>query len=189
MKKIPTLYKRDPDNRSKLLPEVHPDCQWVIDGEGVATVKLDGTCCKIAGDGRFLKRRELKFGKSIPDDFILEECDEYTGKMFGWVPVQYGSKQDKWHTEAWDRAELLNHHTPGTYELLGPKIQGNPEGLTEHRLVPHGETKLLEAPVEFDILKSYLSTFDIEGLVWHHPDGRMAKIKLKDVGIKRGANL
>jgi hypothetical protein len=28
---------------------------------------------------------------------------------------------------------------------------------------------------------------DIEGLVFHHPDGRMAKIKLKDFGLRRKA--
>jgi hypothetical protein len=26
---------------------------------------------------------------------------------------------------------------------------------------------------------------DIEGIVWHHSDGRMAKIKLRDFGHKR----
>jgi hypothetical protein len=25
---------------------------------------------------------------------------------------------------------------------------------------------------------------DIEGIVWHHPDGRMVKIKKKDFGYK-----
>ena len=34
MKKIPTLFKRDPVNRSLVTREVNPDCQWVIDGEG-----------------------------------------------------------------------------------------------------------------------------------------------------------
>jgi hypothetical protein len=29
---------------------------------------------------------------------------------------------------------------------------------------------------------------DIEGLVFHHPDGRMAKIKLRDFGMKRGGS-
>ena len=26
---------------------------------------------------------------------------------------------------------------------------------------------------------------DIEGLVWHHPDGRMAKLKMRDMDLKR----
>ena len=34
-------------------------------------------------------------------------------------------------------------------------------------------------------LREYLSEGAIEGVVWHHPDGRMVKIKGKDFGIKR----
>lgn len=34
-------------------------------------------------------------------------------------------------------------------------------------------------------LRSYLANKDIEGIVWHHPDGRMVKIKGKDFGLKR----
>jgi hypothetical protein len=39
MNKIPTMYKRDPDDRKHVLAEIHPDCLWVADGEGVATRK------------------------------------------------------------------------------------------------------------------------------------------------------
>ena len=34
-------------------------------------------------------------------------------------------------------------------------------------------------------IKAYLADGKIEGIVWHHPDGRMVKIKAKDFGIKR----
>jgi hypothetical protein len=34
-------------------------------------------------------------------------------------------------------------------------------------------------------LKAYLAYKDIEGIVWHHSDGRMVKIKGKDFGLKR----
>ena len=30
-----------------------------------------------------------------------------------------------------------------------------------------------------------LHAFQFEGIVFHHPDGRMAKIKLKDFGLYR----
>jgi hypothetical protein len=40
-------------------------------------------------------------------------------------------------------------------------------------------------PRDFDGLRTWLAGKDIEGIVWHHPDGRMAKIKLRDFGLKR----
>lgn len=62
MKKTPTLFKRDPSNMSRVVNEPHPDCAWVIAGEGVATRKYDGTCCMVR-EGKLFKRRELKGGK------------------------------------------------------------------------------------------------------------------------------
>jgi len=42
---------------------------------------------------------------------------------------------------------------------------------------------LAKEPRTFDAMKDYLSRNVIEGIVWHHPDGRMAKIKRKDMGL------
>ena len=39
MKKIPTIYLRDPDDRAHVTDEVNAECQWVLDGEGVPTRK------------------------------------------------------------------------------------------------------------------------------------------------------
>jgi hypothetical protein len=36
MEKIPTLFRRDPVDMKRVLPEVNPACQWVSDGEGLA---------------------------------------------------------------------------------------------------------------------------------------------------------
>jgi len=55
MKKIPTIFKRNPENMKEILPEQHPDCGWVFDGEGVPTRKYDGTCCRVK-DGKLWKR-------------------------------------------------------------------------------------------------------------------------------------
>jgi len=35
------------------------------------------------------------------------------------------------------------------------------------------------------VLKAWMTGRDVEGIVWHHPDGRMAKLKLRDFGIRR----
>ncbi|MFC6661811.1 hypothetical protein [Deinococcus multiflagellatus] len=60
-------------------------------------------------------------------------------------------------------------------------MQGNPEGLTHHALVRHGEAVLPDVPRDFAGLRAYLEARpDMEGVVWHHPDGRMVKLKRKD---------
>lgn len=197
MRKIPTIFVRDwegtvgPPGRF-VLDEPHPDCGWVFAGEGVATRKLDGTCCLVR-DGVLYKRLEVKGGKVVPDDFDQVEIDDQTGNRVGWVPVGDGP-EDKWHREAWDRltggveAEAgAVVPEDGTYELVGRKVQGNPEGFADHTLVSHANAPTCPAaPRDFGGLRDWLATQDIEGIVWHHPDGRMGKIKGKDFGLKRG---
>ena len=179
MKKIPTIFKRNPENMREILDEPNPNCQWVLDGEGIATRKYDGTCCKIEG-GSFFKRREVKKGKKIPLVFIEETHDHNTGKRVGWIPVE-DIIENKYHIEAF-RDDLQD----GTYELVGPKIQGNPEKYKNHTLVAHADAvKYPGVPRTFEGLKDWLADKDIEGIVFHHEDGRMAKIKKRDFGQKR----
>lgn len=182
MKKIPTLFERDWNgDRSRVVPQVHPGCEWVLAGEGTATIKIDGTCCMIR-DGKLYKRRELKPGDPRPLDFEEADQDGETGKAVGWLPVGDGS-EDRWHREAF--ARLVPPLEDGTYELLGPKVQGNVEGYPHHELVWHGHMIAEDAPRDFEGLKTWMQGLNIEGLVWHHPDGRRAKLKLRDFGIKR----
>lgn len=186
MKKIPTMFERDWNgDRSRVLPQVRPGCEWVLAGEGFATRKLDGTCCMIR-DGRLYKRQEFKQGQATPDDFEEVNYDEETGKRIGWRPVGDG-QEDKWHRMGFDN---LESKVDGTYELVGPKTQGNPERFEVQTLVPHTVERLRivdAVPRDFEGLKAYLVDKDMEGIVFHHPDGRMAKIKLRDFGLKRGA--
>lgn len=183
MKKIPTIFERDWDgDRSRVIDRPHPDCAWVFAGDGVATRKYDGTSCLIR-DGRFFKRREVKSGQTLPPDFEVETVDSETGKTVGWVPVGDGP-EDKWHREAF--AALPARQENGTYELLGPSVQGNPEKFDAHTLFAHVLTERFDAaPRTFDALRAWLEGRDIEGLVFHHPDGRMGKIKLRDFGLRR----
>ena len=193
MKKIPTVFERDWDgDRFRVTEQVHPGCEWVIEGEGVPTRKIDGTCCLVR-DGRLYKRHEVREGKTAPEGFERVEDDGETGKTVGWVPVG-GGPEDRWHREAWDETPI-ELRRDGTYELIGPKIQGNPEGVGAHRLVPHTAEvlHLLSDPRTFEDLREFFvdaaaGGLSIEGIVWHHPDGRMAKIKSRDFGVKRAAN-
>ncbi|WP_262059715.1 hypothetical protein [Streptomyces sp. STR69] len=183
MRKIPTLFARDLrlGRIRTVLPVVTPGCEWVINGEGLATRKWDGTCTMLDEHGNWWARREVKPRRDIPPGYVVEEHDETTGKLVGWEPMAQ-SPFSKIHAEA------AAHHVdgPGTYELVGPKINGNPDGFDCHALIPHGYAPAAEradieaAPRDYDGLRDWLLDREYEGLVWHHPDGRMAKIKSRD---------
>ncbi|MEU1122847.1 DUF5565 family protein [Streptomyces sp. NPDC005899] len=183
MKKIPTLFLRDFDARpAYVIPEVDPRCRWVIDGEGTATRKYDGTCVRLDRTGRWWARREVKPGKPTPPDYETIGSDPVTGKTVGWEPVARTAFA-KFHAEA-----LANSGAdePGTYELLGPKINGNPDGFAVHVLMPHGwstpsvRQDYATAPRDYTGLRRWLHARPYEGIVWHHDDGRMAKLKARD---------
>ncbi len=179
MRKIPTIFERDFEgDPSRVLPVQNPECAWVFDGEGTATRKYDGTCCMFDG-ADWWKRREVKKGKTAPPDFREEMHDQNTGKRVGWVPV---TDDDKWHLEGIRNTPLQE---PETYELCGPKVQGNPEGFDRHVMVAHSLAETYpDCPRDFDGLSVWLSDLPHEGVVFHHPDGRMAKIKRRDFGHK-----
>lgn len=181
MQKIPTLFKRDPDNMKHVLPEVTPGCEWVLAGEGVATRKYDGTCCMYDGS-QWWARREVKANKPSPPGFIGVDHDPNTGNMVGWVPME-SSSFAKWHAEAVERGFK---YRSGTYELIGPKINGNPEHCYDHQLVEHSSAPLVgrQDVASFQDAKDLVMVLGrqylYEGVVWHHPDGRMAKLKYRD---------
>jgi hypothetical protein len=173
MQKIPTIFERDfLGNPSRVLDVKNPSCDWVFAGDGVATRKYDGTCCMCDGDA-WWKRREIKAGKTAPQGFVEVAEDAKTGKRMGWMPVD---DADKWHNEAIASAPML----AGTYELCGPKIQSNPEVMSLHTMISHADAEVINAPRDWHGLKQFMEAFNHEGLVFHHPDGRMAKIKRRD---------
>ena len=189
MRKIPTLFVRDWDgDRRYVLPEVTPGCEWVIAGEGTPTRKYDGACFMFDGDF-WWSRREVKEGKTEPPGFVLLGTDPETGKIMGWEPAEQSSFA-KVHAAVLARydPELTAWRT-GTYELCGPKVNGNPEGMMADQLVFHdAATAFREVPRDFDGLGAWLHARPYEGIVWHHPDGRMAKIKRRDFRVPQEAD-
>lgn len=177
MQKIPTLFVRDENDRRHVTTNVTPGCEWVIDGEGAPTRKYDGTCVMYDGMD-WWARREVKPGKTAPPGFVPLSTDENTGKTVGWEPIEQSSFA-KWHAQA---IEGIAEQEPGTYELIGPKVNGNPEGEQEHRIVAHALADVMDVPDRsFDgIAKVLAAAPGIEGIVFHHPDGRMVKIKRRD---------
>ncbi|MFI1767483.1 DUF5565 family protein [Streptomyces sp. NPDC020800] len=188
MRKIPTVFLRDPDDRRRVLPEVTPGCEWVFAGEGRPTRKLDGTCVMLDEHREWWARREVKAGKNPPPGYRPISTDPATGKTVGWEPVEQ-SPFASFHAEAIAAAEdCEDPWTPwplGTYELIGPKINGNPERYDRHWLVAHATTESLHVDaLTFEGIRNSVLRWHrldhIEGVVWHHPDGRMAKIKARD---------
>lgn len=201
MKKVISLFKRDYEGTRLVYDEVVEGAEWVTAGEGVATEKIDGTSCAVIGV-RLHKRYDCKKGKQPPQNFIpAQDPDPITGHWPGWVPIGDGP-EDKWHQEAWRSTlrtspsvlyalggEDANIPTDGlTYELVGPKVQGNKYNLSSHILRAHGDqvlSGLRFQPIGFAGVKAYLEQNpQYEGIVWWHPDGRMVKIKRKDFGLK-----
>lgn len=179
MQKIPTLFVRNPDDRRHVLRDVNPECEWVIDGFGVATRKYDGTCVTLDEAGAWWARREVKPGKNIPAGYQIVQHDETTGKLVGWEPIAQ-SAFAKYHAEA---AGIRTSWPHGTYELCGPKVNGNPEDLERHTLIRHATAERVAPDLDcrsYDEIREFLARHQWEGLVYHGPNGLMAKVKKRD---------
>lgn len=185
MKKISTLFKKNPNDLGMVINEINPENQWVINGEGIATRKFDGTATAII-NGELYKRYDVKNGKQIPFGAIpCQEADSITGHHPHWLKCDRNKAGDKYFFEGFDD---LGNKEDGTYELCGEKILRNAEKITGHKLIKHG-SEILEIPsLQFNDLKAYLESNlnDIEGIVFHHKtDERMCKLRKKDFKIKR----
>lgn len=186
MKKIPTLFERAYENHKvvDVLPKVIPGMEWVLEGEGVATVKVDGSCCAII-DGEFYKRYDAKKGRKVPKGAIKcqDEADPITGHLPCWVKCDRDNPSDKWLWAAYDCSPIARN-TDGTYEAFGKHFQGNPYGFKDDVLVKHGEGKI-EVERTFEGIKKFLSENYIEGIVFYDKHGNPAcKIKRTDFGFE-----
>lgn len=185
-KKIPTALVRNPEDRSKVLAEITPGCEWVFNGEGVPTRKWNGTCVMFDVEGRWWARREIKPGKTPPPNYVAIDYDEVTGKTQGWEPIEQ-SDFAKFHAEALSYIYHPEDLDDGTYELIGPKINGNTDGAEFHMLARHKIAPVADSVVGvslediFTVLPIWCHENGAEGVVWHHPDGRMAKLKARDL--------
>jgi hypothetical protein len=183
MRKMPCLFVREfhSDRSFTITEHVTPGCEWVLSGEGVATIKRDGTACAVIG-GKLFKRYDVKRGKAVPPGAIAcSEPDDVTGHWPHWIAVG-DEPASVWHRAAFSDGDFDD----GTYELCGPKLQGNPEGLASHFLIRHG-TEVVDAPRSFAELRDYVVGRHHEGLVfWREPGNvaaPMCKIRRADFGF------
>ncbi len=185
MKKIPTLFERVFENHKKvdIKSDVVSGMEWVLAGEGIATEKMDDSCCAIM-NGMFYKRYDAKRGKTPPVGAIpCGEPDAVTGHWPHWVKVSLEDKGDIWHMEAY-RNSNGEELTDGTYEVIGPHFQRNPYGLEQDILVRHGERVLADVPRSFEGIRDYLKEHYIEGIVFWKDGEPQCKIKRSDFGFE-----
>lgn len=183
MDKIPTIYERD--ERFSVIAKYKPECDWVKNGEGIPTEKIDGTNIRVTiKDHKIIaveKRRN-------PNRKEKEQ-----GVQPRYVPASENDPSDKWifacvkNFEP-DKYKLKDGQYP--CEAYGHKIQGDPLKIGTNKLYffTVNPQKFINVPLDYNNLKDYIKTlysaFNLkvlaEGIVFHHKDGRMAKIKRKD---------
>ena len=193
MKKIPTLFKREFEGHNivNILPELSDESlRWVLNGEGIATVKWDGSCCAII-DGKFYVRYDAKNGKPVPKGAIKcqEEADPITGHLPCWLPYDENNKGQKWFGEAYKFVLLKADEwglADGTYEAIGKHFNGNPYNLDYDTLIPHGVDIIDTIEVErtFGGIRKYLEENYIEGIVFWKDGEPKCKIKRSDFGFE-----
>ena len=191
MKKIPTLFKREFDPKTHkiaaVLPEATEGLEWVLEGEGVATVKMDGSCCAII-NGEFYKRYDAKKGRTTPPGAIpCCDPDPITGHWPHWVKVDPENPSDKWFYEAYQNmlkmSDVKDLSMEGTYEALGPHFQANPYKLTADILVRHGVARI-HVTRSFEGIRDFLKDTPVEGIVFWKDGEPQCKIKRSDFGLQ-----
>ena len=154
--------------------------EWVLEGEGDATIKYDGSCCMIR-EGIFYRRYDAKHGKSPPPGAIpCSPPDPVTGHWPHWVMCDRKNPAERWLWAAYDASPECR--ADGTYEAIGLHFQSNPYELKTDVLIPHG--KNIVHPVRtFEGIRTYLEETPIEGLVFWRDGKPQCKIKRKDFGF------
>lgn len=189
MKKIPTLFEREFVNHkvASIKPIVTPGLEWVLDGEGIATVKYDGACCAIL-NGKFYRRYDAKKGKQPPAGAIpcQPDPDPISGHWPHWVEVERDDPADKWFISALDcsiEADAIDVFENATYEAIGKHFQGNPYKMSIDYLVKHGDDIIKDCPRSFIGIGEFLFQHDIEGIVFWKDGEPRCKIKRSDFGF------
>lgn len=193
MKKIKTLLPKDPNDLGKVIP-----------GEPTVEVthfaiKIDGTSCLIKDgipycryDVKLFKRKNGQIIKTFTEEELNEklpegamacqEPDMKSGHWPHWIPVLASNAEHKYILEGFENLVLK---VDGTFECIGPKIQGNPHGEEKHIWIHHQAKELIfdvenwrENP--YETFKNLFEYFKWEGLVAYNGIDPVAKIRRSD---------
>ncbi|MFD3978324.1 hypothetical protein ACFWR6_07025 [Streptomyces griseus] len=184
--RIPTVFARHPTS-PYVTPAVTPGCEWVLHGEGTPTRMWNGICVRLDHRARWWVRRTVRPGGEAPPGFQYADTDPVTGVVYGWEPAD----RSHWREVLTEALAVSPNNRPGTYELVGPLVKRNPDRFQAPVLFAHGwapfsaRNDLVTSPRDYTGLGLWLRDRPYEGIVWHHPDGRMAKLKTADFPTPR----
>ena len=185
MRKILTIFERNWETNRKVNSNIIVD----FDFEGaIATEKLAGMNIRITTRKGEVVRTEKRRNPS--------KIQKQKGIVDPWyVDADPYASQDKWIMDAVKNTDFSSvPDGEWSAEAIGKNIQGNPLHLDNNQIfifsLPEWRAKiqLKDAPFTFELLKTYLAAHKsaigkdclMEGIVWHHPNGEMVKIKRKD---------
>jgi hypothetical protein len=179
------FVRKEIDGEYIVTPEINPEYSWVFEDDSVMAIeKLHGTNVSV-----------------LIQDGVIVSCWNRTER------IPFFNKGKKWIIEgllnSFERG-YMEFLGDGQHfgELIGPKVNGNPYKLKEHLWIPfetfcqkHLKYKSWgKYPKDFqtisdwfekDLIPLYSSmvqgeegrTGFVEGIVFTHPDGRMAKLR------------
>jgi len=193
MRKMTTLYKQEftslSDNKGRIFSglsqETNKENDWVFtDPTTVAYRKLDGASAAIINGkiySRYMSRQRKNTPAQIPKDGIPAQphIDEATQTHPYWVPAE-PKGQGKHHYNAFINQPGLSD---GTYELIGPTVNGNPEEYDVNTLVSHTDPSLLiplPNTLTRESLKSLVLSQPYEGVVFRNSNDDMCKLRRVD---------
>lgn len=131
------------------------------------------------------RRYDAKKGKKAPEGAIpCDNPDPISGHHPHWVKVSPTDANDRFLWEAWlaEKDEMND----GTYEFCGMKVGTNAEEIPAgNTFIKHGSETYKIKNLSFETIRDFIERYPIEGLVFHHEDGRMCKIRKTDFGFTR----
>lgn len=209
MEKITTIFERDWDGDKKVTPEAAVPLPVNM----AATEKLDGTNVRLTTRNNVLVRLEARQNptKALKQGFGIREPWYRDAWSYG---QQQADPSDRYIIEGAVNTMVEAAKGGGvadgewTGEAIGPKIQGNPLGLEEHRVAffdRHALPLGLCVPMRSDVptltqadtataewyyeaMRTFFASArsrlnperPIEGIVWHGTHGFGGKLKRKD---------
>ena len=187
MPKLLSPFKRKLDKNGNYVvyDEIEESCSWVFEDDTVMAIeKIHGTCVSIV----------IEEGTVIAV-FNRTERIPFITKGKSWIIKGILNSKERGYLEFLGDGQFFG-------ELIGPKVNGNPYSLKEHIWIPfesYGQKHLKykcwgKYPKTFasisewfkDLMPLYCLRIHgkdnnlphfVEGIVFTHPDGRMAKLR------------
>jgi len=189
MRKIFTIFDRNWETDRKVNEKLIVDFNFE---EAIATEKLDGMNIRLTVRGGTIVRVEKRRNPS--------KIQKQKGITEPWyVDADAFASQDKWIFDAVKNTDFTEvRDGEWSAEAIGKNIQGNPLNLENNQVflfsLPEWKERIIfnNVPYTYEGLRTFLKDqkslighdAPIEGIVWHHPNGDMVKIKRKDCGLE-----